>query len=1332
MMRQPLPTASTFPPGGRRLPPTGGTDSILDAMLEATFPSGSDSKTAVDRLPRSHGGGKRTAHSASPRPQRWRPVDAVKLAKSEVAQMEGQVPPLSARLRVTAPSLKDLKDSGSTEPSGLHDGFYDFAAAVVRPQPSARQYALQLASQLEERLRDIQASGAERIQGQETRQSGTLVAAERSQSALQACMNTCETFVKDTTTESKERDTLLHLTRKASGDAIQKLLMLTKACCRDLDDAEENKIGLEASLAQLDTDNTGLRHVMQQMLTTEGDLRSQNSALESEVNGLKQKLEDAHENLNDLTAQLNKAVADLEEMKAEQGRGRPTTDRCVSPMMRFSAFMMSTDQVPSTNFDGPSDGVPGWMRPESLSHVGGFKTESLVEKNPRRKTVSSTLPSDSSFLPGSHRPSARLSMVFPATQQRGSRHGSRSVNSPPESNAGAGEQEIAFVDHTSRSNTIVGGMLSARESGTSIEALRALNFGTTEGERQESGMSSAADSPMSEHCLEPSMLATSFPALLPFVDFHMLDPELPKTQADAMALNSEHLEKHLVMLQDDYKNQVSQNEDLQNSVDMCLERILVWIQAVRDSLQDISSNAIQQDVEALTTLRNAVQWLAKHPCKEWTSNSKQLDQVLQDHENELRSHLAMERPNDSEMEDLRKSISQQRQRIQELSDQLLEARASVGGNMRPQRRNLATSASIRRTSSFNSSQSTGNEFSSHVAVQCDLSTPAFLTETRDTNISSGSPGSHPAKSISAEIVSTDNDELPREPPKTHQTQDVVESAVSATTQSQQLGTSVEPETSPLTADAADEAAGRPPAQFQGGNLPQGKAASDIVAQEAKRMLLLRCPFVEAIDFTSVPASGRVLLHPPSVDKEKCDGSKNDDKLIGLKQLRAFILDVYSQKAADDARRSKISQSPRPLYVLLQEHMKRHHGVKKVVHQKSWQLVEALIYYSTSDKIVSIFSEFLDGTRNIDELSFYLYCSSVLSLGVAEESQALPPARFLDGYVSFERATAITTLLFGDLKALPVLLAELEKCARIDSGAAEAAQSQLETQGFSGSETDYIATITRVARCIMAGSIFEILLEGWRMSALLLDNHKSIPGFSWRKSTLAFIQADKCHRGWLDPHEVKEAETRCFGLDAASGIIAVDDRTSFGAFIFRAVQRCSASANSIAVAPPVELFGTCRPQGAAEKRKLAQRRTAEAVLKVSSNAFDSVQQSLQAYLTWMMHSSELRDLAVYRSLKAHIYSFEQALGNSKAAPGAHSMRSLLLLLLAHQFDVQYQQENICPEHLDWEMRSLLQVLRESWRRAAMKEAGPEFGTELQSLGDPSPTANSPRMLPLPPA
>merc|ERR1712232_1473573 len=89
-------------------------------------------------------------------------------------------------------------------------------------------------------------------------------------------------------------------------------------------------------------------------------------------------------------------------------------------------------------------------------------------------------------------------------------------------------------------------------------------------------------------------------------------------------------------------------------------------------------------------------------------------------------------------------------------------------------------------------------------------------------------------------------------------------------------------------------------------------------------------------------------------------------------------------------------------------------------------------------------------------------------------------------------------------------------------------------------------------------LLRVALEGWRMSALLLD--QTVPNFSWRSCVLAFMQSDKHCRGFLDPHEVHEAEHRRLHVSApktfdAAGLRVLDE-TSLGAFVFRAVHRCT--------------------------------------------------------------------------------------------------------------------------------------------------------------------------------
>jgi hypothetical protein len=56
-------------------------------------------------------------------------------------------------------------------------------------------------------------------------------------------------------------------------------------------------------------------------------------------------------------------------------------------MMGFSAFMMSTDQVPSTNLDSTSENTPSWMRADGASSLGGGTKEKPSPDAKKRQTV---------------------------------------------------------------------------------------------------------------------------------------------------------------------------------------------------------------------------------------------------------------------------------------------------------------------------------------------------------------------------------------------------------------------------------------------------------------------------------------------------------------------------------------------------------------------------------------------------------------------------------------------------------------------------------------------------------------------------------------------------------------------------------------------------------------------------------------------------------------------------------------------------------------------------------------------------------------------------------
>jgi len=91
------------------------------------------------------------------------------------------------------------------------------------------------------------------------------------------------------------------------------------------------------------------------------------------------------------------------------------------------------------------------------------------------------------------------------------------------------------------------------------------------------------------------------------------------------------------------------------------------------------------------------------------------------------------------------------------------------------------------------------------------------------------------------------------------------------------------------------------------------------------------------------------------------------------------------------------------------------------------------------------------------------------------------------------------------------------------------------------------------------------------------------------------------------------------------------------------------------------------------------------------------------------------------MKGRIYSFRQAVDKDEGGQSSHHLRCLVLLLLAHQFDMQYQGNGLGADHLQWELESLLLVLRESWKRGASLGVGLVPGLDLE--GEPGSTTDA---------
>lgn len=338
------------------------------------------------------------------------------------------------------------------------------------------------------------------------------------------------------------------------------------------------------------------------------------------------------------------------------------------------------------------------------------------------------------------------------------------------------------------------------------------------------------------------------------------------------------------------------------------------------------------------------------------------------------------------------------------------------------------------------------------------------------------------------------------------------------------------------------------------------------------------------------------------------------------------------------------------------------------------------------------------------LSFYLYCSALLSSSIPEESQATP-SKLPPGFVSKARCTRLVDLLFSDMpKALSVVEEEIE---RMVSSFASPTGGYPSFEEFSQSGSFYGGFVGGID----ADNLCKALLEGWRVCSLLLS--QSAPEFLWQAAVLAFTRADVHGRGWLDPHEVKYAEmTPALAKTRRSGDLPLGDQTSLGAFVFRVLNGLGSDAaplqDASATVPSDTGRGLNQPEAPVNR-----------CLQVCSAAFGSLERSLGVYLSWLLHSEEPRDRVVYQSVKSRIFGYRRADSMQDTWPMIHNLRCLLVLLLTHQFDMQLARQEASPEHLAWELTALLQILKESWRTGAsreMVESGPEFGPELEEVGE----------------
>ncbi|CAE7209632.1 unnamed protein product [Symbiodinium necroappetens] len=896
-----------------------------------------------------------------------------------------------------------------------------------------------------------------------------LVEADFAKQELTLCVDTLHAYACETSSESRERAALLDSATSTASSSLDKLVQIIERQAAEATEAAQERRELEARIAELEDDAEGLRRMVQRGLREEAELQKEKEQKVAEVLEKQQSLVEADRKGQKLTAQLEEALERIKRRDEEERRAQENLrDGANSPMMAFSTFVLGPDQalpqlcpaatrrsrtMPQERRQlhdedfAPVDRGRGVSR---LACASQWTAEWAAGSNgcafPQQPFGSSGhCAMAKCFVCGC----AEVKYRFPCCRERYCSlpcyrvHAAGQCPARPEAEipkrARKEQEPEAPEDLISevRLCALRGhlGVRSALQSEAFQDALCALDEAQdrrqalerllekdryfakfaedlmeaidyfprgdfakrsatpdgvpTQGSSNHSDQDSSAtppqikkvstrrrseeedstDSEAEADVPRASPLASSFPALVPYLDFQKADVEAEKIKVQTASQNHEHLEKHMVMLQEERQQHLERNQLLQHAVDATLERILVWVQAVYDSLHDFGPRSVQQDAEALVAIRDMLAWLAQRSCKAWVDPPDNLEQALASHEDRLRSALALAESQSSagEVEELRRALQQQMKRAEDLEKRL----EAVQSESVPSRKLEVASGK-----SAQSGASAGPD-----------------PETTSTSVQG------PAETGSVVVASprspSPNVSLPPEAGETAREEE----------EAQVLAEDLE-----QTEPEQDRAASA------------GQDAATEAEQEAQRMRLFRCAFAQAIDLT-VAKRTRPSVGNAAVSEEE------DNKLFGRRQLRSFIAEVYSAKRLEDRRRDKTQQPRRQLHAVMQEILRRQHGVKRLVHQRSWQLLESVAQNASKDAAVGLFADFLDGTRDLEELSFYLYCSALLSSSLPEESQATP-SKLPPGFVSKARCTRLVDLLFSDMpKALSVVEEEIERMAR---------------------------------------------------------------------------------------------------------------------------------------------------------------------------------------------------------------------------------------------------------------------------------------------------------------
>jgi len=405
----------------------------------------------------------------------------------------------------------------------------------------------------------------------------------------------------------------------------------------------------------------------------------------------------------------------------------------------------------------------------------------------------------------------------------------------------------------------------------------------------------------------------------------------------------------------------------------------------------------------------------------------------------------------------------------------------------------------------------------------------------------------------------------------------------------------------------------------------------------------------------------------------------EKQLLGYPTLSAVVREVYQFKLEADRKADASGQPRKALSDCTWDFLTNRHGLSTVVQRRAWQLVQSAHRHIEAPDI-AYFVDVLDGARSIDELSFFLYSREVLRRSVPSDSSAVPA-----DCTSLSRSRELIDLLFADLpRAYGPACEDLARWAK---------------------KGDQMPT----------GELWRLVMETWRLCSLMLNAGKK--RFSFEQIVLAFIQHDVFFHGTLRPREVVEAQEKRLGLSQDSHelrqVPVLPQATSLGKFLERFMRM-----NEVApVLTELKVVGVS-PDTAAQ------------VCQVCTNCYSAFDAALAAYMQGLLHSDAPEDLAAHSSLAEHLFSFQAATQRGDPVESLFSLRSLLVILTAHQADCARQTGAVDARQADADLRAQLRVVRSHWEKkqglAVTLEAPPEAAVTEPAPEPPKPAKKQVRL------